>query len=39
MKKLLKTLGYLLGMAAFGAAVAVVSTVVKTIIRYYWGTL
>jgi len=39
MKKLLKTVGYLLGMAAFGAAVAVVSIIVKTVIRYYWGTL
>jgi len=39
MKKLLKNLGYLLGMALFGAAVAVVSTVVKTVIQYFWGTL
>jgi len=39
MKKFLKGLGYCLGMAAFGAAVAVVSIVVKTIIQYYWGTL
>lgn len=37
MKKLLKNLGYLLGMAAFGAGVAVVSVIVKTIIQYYWS--
>ena len=37
MKKLLRGLGYLLGMAVMGAGVAVVSIIVKTIIQHYWG--
>ena len=39
LKKIIKGLGYLLGMALFGAAVGIVSVIVKTIIKYYWGTL